>query len=163
MRETSRGVTDSDDGPTVFGFDLHGLNDLLRPVMAASVVGMTVSIIGMALLLLAVADEPFVDEPTIHAEPFSLAFVLAMTFFLSLGSLTVSTLAYSVWSFWEARQVRTKRGRRPLWSRLRNLHRILSADSDTLDEYERRVELGTGALIVGLFLLAALLDLLEML
>ncbi|GAB7095134.1 hypothetical protein JCM30237_22870 [Halolamina litorea] len=137
-------------GTTPDGTDLGSFGRRLAKT-AAGLFGLAVlSLMGVVLELLVAADEPFVDEPTLQ-DPLS-----GWLFLSFLTSSGLSMLAYAGWSFREQRRLRAATGREvggPL-RRFRRTLAVLRAESDDLDDYERRVELTGFSLIVAGVLLA---------
>ncbi|WP_049923050.1 hypothetical protein [Halopiger djelfimassiliensis] len=105
------------------------------------------SMIALAVILLSVSEEPFVDQPTIE-EP-----ITAYVWLLSYTAAVVSVLGYAAWSFWKQRQLKTRMTTRSEASPLKKpirLFRIVFADSSECNEYEKQVQKTVSALIIGL-------------
>ena len=137
----------------------EGASDALGARLVKAAAGLfalaVLSLFALVVELLAAADEPFVDQPTI-ANPLS--------GWLALGCLTasgLSMLGYAVWSFRQQRRLRVASDREsygPL-GRLLGTFRALNSEPDDLDEYERRVKRTGVSLIVAGMLLALPLSL----
>jgi hypothetical protein len=128
--------------------------------MTASVAGLFLSLVGLVGLLLTAADEPFVDEPALQADPFEPSFLAIALLVLSLVSLCLACFAYSAWSYREAQRLRGETGRRRTVMRITATVEILQADHDSLDESERRLKFAVLALLTGGVVLVSLLEIL---
>ncbi|SER23841.1 heme exporter protein CcmD [Natrinema salaciae] len=104
------------------------------------------SMIGMAMLLLAVSEDPFVDQPTVE-DP-----IIAYVWLVSFTAMALSIFGYVAWSFWKQRQLKkqltTSRESSLIEKPIRTLQ-IAFADSSDLDEYERQVQKTVFALLIG--------------
>ena len=106
------------------------------------------SILGLVLVLLDAADEPFVDQPTVE-DP-----IIAYVWLLSLTATALSTFGYAAWSFWKQRQLRTQSTTTDDSSWLTKpvrTFKIATTDSTELDEYEQQVQKTVIAVVLGVF------------
>lgn len=158
--ETTETRTGSDRGErasTFFGFDHDRAGKLLKRSIIASFVGLWLSVIGIALVALSFYESSE-GTPTTRISPFEPAGFVFVAAFVCGCALIASVLGYGGWSYAETRRLRrsTDAGRRPR----RGLASVLFADDDDLTRYERRLRLTVVSFVVGLFLLAVLLNVL---
>ena len=142
---------------TFFGFDHDRAGKLLKRSILASFVGLWLSVVGIALVALSFY-ELSEGTPTTRISPFEPAGFVFVAAFVCGCALIVSVLGYGGWSYSEARRLRrsTDAESRPR----RGLASVLFADDDNLTRYERRLRLTVVSFVVGLFLLAVLLNVL---
>lgn len=104
-----------------------------------------VSMVTLAITLLSAADEPFVDQPRLE-EP-----ILGYVWLLSFTGAVLSAAGYAVWSFWRQRKLRAQLptdSESGVFERAIRTLQVITADSDDLDEYEKRVQKTVFAVVV---------------
>lgn len=155
---------DDSDRWTVLGVEFDDLGRLCRHLMAVSFASLCLSLLGgLFATLHATRNASSEQTPEIQAELFGPVGFPFFAAFLSGVLLICSLFGYGGWSAWKSRQVRREPAgsdRPSLFTRPRQLLAVLRADSDELDEYERRVELAAASFLVGGFLVTVLLQIL---
>ena len=151
--------------PTVLGLQFETVGKLFKRSILGSVLTLFGSLIALLFYVLSVVDDPLGDGPTpeIQLSLFSFGALLVVLFFLSLSGIALSLLAYGGWGYWKHRLLRAEMESPERPSPFRSPRRllgILTADGDTLTDYERCVQATGMAILVGLFVLVVVLDLL---
>lgn len=152
-RGSTAGYERYDGSPTVLGFDNDTVGMFLKRLIVASFLAIFLSLVGIFVFALSTESDAASTTQLNVFEPAGFVFFAA---FLSGCSLITSLLGYAGWSYRESRHLkRTKEAENH-----QSLLSIILADNKDLNEYEKRVRITAVSLLIGLFLLAVLLNIL---